>query len=65
MAYKPKLFKRERIKEATIILHNFNYSAETICRGLGIKNRGSNVLIFTVINGIPMILFVKLLEMRY
>ncbi len=57
--YKPKLFRAEGVKEATLIIYNFDYSADTICKTLKIKNRGSKTLIFTNIDGNPMILFVK------
>ncbi len=60
ISYKPKLFKREKIKEATVITYNFRYSAEDIYKTLGLKNRGSKHLIFTNINNESLIIFVKL-----
>lgn len=58
MEYKPKEFKKQKIKNATLLTHNFPYSPTQIMKDLNIKNSGKEKLLFTTIESNNYIIFI-------
>lgn len=59
MPYKPKEFKRMKIKRATIIIQNFPHSASAIKKTLSIIDGDSKTLLFTTLKGEPYIFILQ------